>query len=226
MKLTDHVFALALEVSFGETRLTLQPTLVGLDWGALLIDAGLPHTTGELEAQIKEHGYRLEDVRLLLFSHQDGDHVGGGDHVFRSASPTVLASRIEARPIRGETKPRGPEESRYTPVPVDLELTEGSVIRTAAGPLEVINTPGHTPGHVSLLFRDSGLLIAADALTVNEQGLAGPLPDMSEDMKQAQASIRHLAGYPVRSVHCFHGGYVQSDAATLASLADEMGGSA
>jgi glyoxylase-like metal-dependent hydrolase (beta-lactamase superfamily II) len=222
MNFPAGISTLPLEVSFNETTLTLNPVLLELDSGYALIDSGVPQTAARLEEAITAAGAGIEDIRVLIFTHQDGDHAGGGAFVVERARPMVFTSATEARPISGAVAPRGPESNRYTPVAVDVECTEGTVFRTAAGPLEVINTPGHTPGHISLLLRDSGLLIAGDALVIHKGHLAGPHPQMTEDTAQAYKSIAHLADYPIQGVFCFHGGFAETSPDELRRLSREL----
>jgi glyoxylase-like metal-dependent hydrolase (beta-lactamase superfamily II) len=50
------------------------------------------------------------------------------------------------------------------PLPDAVPLIDGETIPTALGPLEVIHTPGHSPGHVSFYLRERGILIAGDTV--------------------------------------------------------------
>jgi glyoxylase-like metal-dependent hydrolase (beta-lactamase superfamily II) len=218
MKLTESVHSLPLEVDMNGMQLTLQPVMVELEDGIALIDAGLPTTIDQLETRIAELGHSLAELRLLVFTHQDGDHAGGGAYAAEQGRPIVCASPGEARPISGEMDPRGSRQGRYTPVPVHVELVEGVRFRSRAGTLEVVSTPGHTPDHISLFLRDRGLLLAADALTAADGVLAGPRPEMSENMEEAHRSMAHLAEYPIRMTHCFHGGLVEAGAEIIGRL--------
>jgi len=57
----------------------------------------------------------------------------------------------------------------------------------------VIHTPGHTPGHISLLHRSARLLIAGDALSNRGGKLRGPTPAFTPDKVNSQRSILKLA---------------------------------
>ena len=222
MKIIDGLYTLPIEVEYNGRTLPLSPVLVELEDGIALVDTGTPQTTDQLEEAVIQAGHRLEEVRLLIFTHQDGDHAGGGSFVYDRSRPTVCTSAVEALPISGQTRPRGPESNSYPPVHVDIECTGGTVFRTAAGPMEVVETPGHTPGHISLFLRDSGILIAGDALVVHKGSLAGPHPQMSEDVEMARRAVANLAGYPVRGVLCFHGGFEETSPAALQQLSEEL----
>lgn len=224
MKIINGVYSLPLELTYNDTTLSLNPVLVELRQGLMLIDAGTETTAEQLEAAIAATGHNIEEIRLLVFTHQDMDHAGGGDYVLERSGAVVCTSGAEAAPISGKTAVRGPESNSYTPIPVDIECPEGTCFQTAAGPLEVINTPGHTPGHISLFLRDSGTVIAGDALVIYRGNLAGPHPQMSEDVEMARRAVAHIAEYPVRGVLCFHGGYTQTSPSALRQLSEELRG--
>ncbi len=75
------------------------------------------------------------------------------------------------------------------------------------GGIEVIHTPGHTPGHLSLFVKKARLLIAGDELRVEEGELVGPSEWATPDTKQASASLRKLTEYQIDYVLCYHGGF-------------------
>ncbi|MNI87666.1 putative metallo-hydrolase YflN [compost metagenome] len=85
------------------------------------------------------------------------------------------------------------------------ELQDGQRLPWAGG-IEIIHTPGHTPGHICLYLPDQELLLAADELRVLEGQLAGPWDAATPDMPLALRSLRKLKDLPVRSILCYHGG--------------------
>ncbi len=70
------------------------------------------------------------------------------------------------------------------------------------GGLEVVHTPGHTPGSVCLYARAHGILIVGDVLQVIRGALSLPSLVFSEDMALARRSIGRLAALDVRTI-CF-----------------------
>jgi glyoxylase-like metal-dependent hydrolase (beta-lactamase superfamily II) len=74
--------------------------------------------------------------------------------------------------------------------------------------MEVIATPGHSPGHVSAHFSDAELLVSADALNVVDGALVGPRPEVTQDLETAWESVETLADRAVMETFCFHGGRV------------------
>ena len=90
---------------------------------------------------------------------------------------------------------------------VDRNLRDGEELPLYDGGVEVIHTPGHTPGHLSLFVRKEKLLIAGDALRVEQGELVGPSETATPDMDSAKASLRKLTDYDIDRVLCYHGGY-------------------
>jgi glyoxylase-like metal-dependent hydrolase (beta-lactamase superfamily II) len=74
------------------------------------------------------------------------------------------------------------------------------------GGIHIINTPGHTPGHISLYHKPSKTLIAADALVVIDRQLHGPVPDHALDYPLALKSISRFTAFDIENIICYHGG--------------------
>ncbi|MFC4357051.1 MBL fold metallo-hydrolase [Halobium salinum] len=229
MQVTDGVHVLPLEYDFDDRAMTIHPTVVETDRGLLLVDAGLPGARDRVEAHLDDAGFDLADVDLVLFTHQDSDHVDGFHDLVADAEgfdPLVVAHAAEAPAIDGREEPiskGGGGGERYEPVPVDLELVGDESVRTRAGPMRVVNTPGHTPGHVSLFFPDRDLLLAGDALTAEDGRLDAPVPHFTPDWEEARTSVRKLANFEIDRIVCYHGGVVDADAAEVRRVHEEMG---
>ncbi|MEF8839590.1 MAG: MBL fold metallo-hydrolase [Haloarculaceae archaeon] len=218
----DGVHHLALEVEFGDGELRLDTAAIETDHGLLLVDTGVPGTIDPLTTRLRDAGFKLRDVATVLITHQDADHAGNLADLRERVDPFVLAHEAAARVVDGREPPRGSDGSgRYPPASVDLELRAEATIRTRGGPARVVPTPGHTPGHVSLYFPDSGFLLAADALTAEEGRLSGPRPDVTEDVKEANASVERLAALDVEQTLCYHGGLVDAGSDRIAEIAAE-----
>lgn len=86
------------------------------------------------------------------------------------------------------------------------------------GPMEVVFTPGHAPGHISLSFPGQSLLIAGDALTAGETTLQGPSEQYTLDMDEALNSMRALAARDIDRTLCHHGGFVEDGTDRIAEL--------
>ncbi|MBO0685744.1 MAG: MBL fold metallo-hydrolase [Candidatus Dormibacteraeota bacterium] len=236
MRLNDDVHVLVLPFEREGQPFPMHLTLV-LDatQGPTLIDAGLPGQRDAIAAAMAEAGVRLEDLGRIVLTHHDIDHVGALADLVAASGARVLTSAGEAPFIDGRATPRyalpevlerRPEfravVERLRPTPVDEELEDGARLEVAGG-LQVVTTPGHTPGHMCLFLERSGTLVSGDALAAQEGRLLGPSPSATMDLPTARRSVRKLAPLEVRSIVCYHGGVVEDDAAgQLRRLADEL----
>jgi len=210
MQITDGVYAFPQTVDRDGGQRTFYPSAVETPKGLLLVDVGLPGLTDQIEANLADAGFDWRDVRAVVLTHQDGDHAGGTAELLDRADATVYAHAGCAPYVEGhESLLKMPDEERYPPVDVDVAIVGGVSFRTAAGPMDVVFTPGHTPGHISLHLPDAGLLIAADATVADEDGLAGPNPEFTLDVDEAIESLAPLAELEFDRTLCHHGGLVE-----------------
>ncbi|WP_368411778.1 MBL fold metallo-hydrolase [Haladaptatus halobius] len=218
MELDRHVYSFPITFDRGDRRVTVHPSGVETDDGLVLLDAGFPGQTDDLASALAEDGFDLDDVETLFLTHQDGDHAGGAHELVERTDATVVAHPRDALAIEGDEDPIKSSGDRYPPVSVDVQVVEGVVFRTEAGPMRVVETPGHTPGHVSLVLPDADLLIAGDALTADEDGLAGPNERFTPEMDEAVDSVGKLAEFDVSRTLCYHGGYVDEGSDRIAAI--------
>src|SRR5215211_2851552 len=224
MRIADGVYVLPIPREPQDPQSFLNLTLI-LDEknGNTLVDAGLPDQVEAIGAAMDEAGIGVRDLRRLIFTHQDLDHVGSGAALVRQSGAQVLAHPADAPHIEGSLRPLKPSPEmleqrpqmrevleRLEPARVDERLEDGTRLDLAGG-TRVIFTPGHTPGHVSLYLERSKILIAGDALTAERGHLNGPNPWATLDMHTAIESIRRLADLDVDTIICYHGGVVSED---------------
>ncbi|WP_415379591.1 MBL fold metallo-hydrolase [Halosimplex sp. TS25] len=210
-ELTGGVYALTETIEADGGERAFHPAAVETERGLVLIDAGLPGQADALAAELAEAGFDWTDVWAVLVTHQDGDHAGALAAVREETGAVVFAHEDCAPYVDGREDPIKGDGERYPPVPVDVELVGEERFRTAAGPMEVVYTPGHAPGHVSLYLPEARLLLAADALTAAGGELQGPNDRFTLDMAEAGQSVDRLAALDVERVLCYHGGAVAVD---------------
>ena len=143
-----------------------------------LIDVGAGMGAAAIIENVKRDGFDPARIRHVILTHGHGDHAGGAARM-RSmlGEPSVYASggiadalrRADEKAISLEAaKLAGiyPMDYRMEPCSIDHELEEGATISVGDVVLSVLDTPGHSDGHVSLLMEDSGrrMLFAGDVI--------------------------------------------------------------
>ena len=225
MRIANGVYVLPIPRSPQEPESFLNLTLIMDEQnGNTLVDAGLPNQMGAISAALVEAGIRVGDLRRIIFTHQDLDHVGSGAALVRQSDARVLAHPADAPYIEGSQRPLKPSPEmleqrpqmrevleRLEPVGIDEYVEDGTRLDLAGG-TRVISTPGHTPGHISLYVERSKVLIAGDALTAQRGSLNGPNPSMTLEIRTAIQSVRRLADLEIDTIVCYHGGVVSEDA--------------
>jgi glyoxylase-like metal-dependent hydrolase (beta-lactamase superfamily II) len=93
------------------------------------------------------------------------------------------------------------------PVEVDEVLEDGDVLDICGG-IEVVATPGHLPGHISLYLRELKTMVAGDALVVADGKLYRANPRFTLDKDDAYTSARRFINYAIDTLICYHGGAI------------------
>jgi metallo-beta-lactamase class B len=155
----------------------LSALLITSDSGHILLDGGLTQSAAVIDRNIRALGFRTEDVRYILASHEHYDHVGGIAALQRLSGATVLMSAPGVRALAAggplSEDPQfgmGVKENAYPPVAQTRPVSDREVV--TLGPLAVTAhlTPGHTPGGTSWTWRSCErdrclAVVYADSLT-------------------------------------------------------------
>jgi glyoxylase-like metal-dependent hydrolase (beta-lactamase superfamily II) len=177
--------------------------------------------------EIKRLGRSAKDLKRIVLTHGHRAHLGGLAALKRWSGATVHSHAWEADIIAGNRKaqpvslvPRRPLRvyipfqlglalgfGAHPPCPVDETLEEGDAI----GPLQVLHTPGHSPGHLSFYSPERKVLISGDAIATWPRFEAG-WPAFTLNTKQHRNSIRRLAELEPKVVGVGHGDPIMANA--------------
>jgi len=169
---------------------------------AAIVDTGVEGSEASIEAALGEVGLGWGDVGALVVTHLHPDHQGSVTAVIEATSESLpwFAGAADLAAIDAPTEGQA--------------VGDGDTVDHG---LQVIETPGHTPGHISVLDPVSGILVAGDALNGADGGVVGANPDFSEDMDLANASVAKLAGFDYEVALFGHGEPVTEGASGLVS---------
>ena len=216
MKIIDNVFIVPGVVA--------NPYILVDADGLTVIDAGLPRSEKKILAYLAGLGKSARDVKRIILTHADVDHVGGLAALQKATGARTYASKLEADAIAAgkpsrQTKPSGFSVMRLvfalmrpffkaTPFQVDEILTDGQIL-PALGGLRVIDTAGHTPGHISLFAPTVGILFCGDSMVTDENGIHGSRSGLTWDNAKAKEAVRKQSALGARIVCSGHGPVVK-----------------
>ena len=194
--------------------------------GLTLIDAGLPGSHRKILRYLASLGYTPGDLKRILITHADFDHVGGLAALKAATSARVFASPVEAhaiaeghasRPVKPRSAIRkllfGLMAGLFKPASVQVDglLLDGQTFPVLGG-LRVIDTPGHTPGHISLFAPSVGILFCGDSIVSGEDGLHGSSGSNNWDQTKSDESVRKQAALGAHILCSGHGPVVMDAA--------------
>ena len=159
-----------------------------------VVDLGTSGSADAIGAGLKAAGTGWDAVRHIILTHQHPDHAGGLAGVAPLVSASLYAGAADVSAI-DSAKPL-------------KAVNDGDEVFG----LQIIGTPGHTLGHVSVFDPSTGVLVAGDALRTTD-GLAGSDPKYTADADKAAASLRKLATLQVKTILPGHGDPLTTGAA-------------
>jgi glyoxylase-like metal-dependent hydrolase (beta-lactamase superfamily II) len=192
--------------------------------GLVLIDTGLPGSAEKILGAVSELGKAPSDIKHIVATHAHPDHIGSLAALARATGAQTWMHPLDAPIAEGKAgfRPLKPAPellmrlrfmvlSRMKfviePATIDHLIQDGDVL---PGGLTAVHVPGHCAGQVALLWRERGVLLAADAC-VNLLGLGDPVA--FEDEEEGRRSQRKLANLDFQ-IACFgHGKAIPRDAA-------------
>lgn len=195
--------------------------------GALtLIDAGVPGQWADLLADLAAMGRSLADIRGVVLTHGDTDHVGFAERLRREYGVPVHVHEADAALARGEMKKKaatGPMKPapllrflwyagrrgglRTTPIREVVIVADGETLDLPGSP-RIIHIPGHTPGSIAVHVPAVDAVFVGDALTTGHvlTGATGPQPaPFTVEPTMALDSLARLEGLAARWVLPGHG---------------------
>lgn len=168
---------------------------------SVIVDTGVEGSAAEIEAALSEAGSRWNDVGHVILTHKHPDHIGSAEDVLTRAAEAVAYAGADD----------------IAAIEVSREITAVGDGDEVAG-LRIIATPGHTPGHISVLDGTGSVFVAGDAIVGADGGVGRPPEQYTEDMDAATRSIAKVGELDFDIALFGHGDPLTSGAA--AAVAD------
>lgn len=194
--------------------------------GITVIDAGLPGHWRDLLRELAALGRSPRDIRGVILTHGDSDHVGFAERLRREYGVPVYVHSADADRARGGDKPKTPMGRtrigallgflaysarkgglRTRWLAEVVEVADGDVLDLPGAP-RIIALPGHSPGSVAVYSTAADAVFVGDALTTRSvlTGAAGPQPaPFTDEPAEALASLDRIASLDASWVLPGHG---------------------
>jgi len=194
--------------------------LVVADGGITVVDAGLPGHWRDLERELAALDRNLEDIRGVVLTHGDSDHIGFAERLRLQTGVPVYIHAADAARARGTEryKPAPGSAGGMRPGPAAkflgyslrkqgwrttyladvIPVADGDVLDLPGSP-RIIGLPGHSPGSVAVHVPEVKALFVGDALTTRNvlSGRTGLQPSpFTDDPAQALETLDRLTPLP------------------------------
>ncbi|MDR3062971.1 MAG: MBL fold metallo-hydrolase [Methanobrevibacter sp.] len=233
MKIDDGIIILEVETnSLIINSKYLYPVLIYDDKNLCLIDTGLPDSYNSIKNKIDNEGFDIANLNKIIFTHQDIDHIGGLRSIL-SKVPKIetMAHKLDKPFIEGDISLerskfiKGKFKSFLFKLLMNYYITfkkilfkidktlENRDILDISGGINVIHTPGHTPGHICLYHKKSKTMIVGDELRIINGELVGVNENLmnEEDVRTAYNSLKSLLDYDIKNIVTFHNGLFKNN---------------
>ncbi len=197
MKITSNIHQVQIDFNIRVAPDKLLPRFVNvlIIFGEkiTIVDTGVKGSEETIFNYIAQNGRSIKDIDTLLLSHAHPDHIGSAARIKELTGCKVLAHENERRWIENieiqdtERPVPGFRTLVDRPVKVDGTLRDGEMLALGNTNAEVLFTPGHSAGLVSLLFQKDGVFFTGDAIP-----LRNDIPNYDNYFK-LMASLERIA---------------------------------
>lgn len=230
----SKINALDVFFNFSGQSDAIHPVILEDENEIILIDCGYPNFLSLIEEAALAKNINIKNLSKIIITHHDYDHMGAlAEFKRKYPKVKVLASEEDAQYIDGSKKSLRLQQAEniYDSLSenekveadhfhkmlqsiescnVDIKLKDRDYFDCCGG-IEILATPGHMPGHISIYHKESKSLITGDALVVENGELVIAVPQYTLDMKEAQNSVKKFLDCDIERIICYHGGIFENE---------------
>jgi glyoxylase-like metal-dependent hydrolase (beta-lactamase superfamily II) len=174
----------------------------------VLIDTGFGSDVAETEQLLKHAGVSPEKLNLIVNTHYHSDHVGGNGYFQGKYDVPVAAHKWDADLLNSCDPEACSSEWLDQPVEryrVDTKLSDNDEINTGNRKLQVVYTPGHTLGHLSLYEPEEKVLICGDLFHKLDVGWVNIFREGAGSIQRSMESLDRLSALRIDKAYSGHG---------------------
>lgn len=230
MKIKENIYILELPNINPQSNDFVYPTVIKDGSNLTLIDTGYPKQIEYIKSALEKDGLDINNIKTIILTHQDIDHIGNVKDILNLVPDIeIISYNEEADYINGNKTPCKVEYMERNldkmdekgkkfyhlfktffennKINVDKVVKNGDVISKGED-MQVIATPGHTPGHMCLYIEKYKLLIAGDLLLLKDGNITICPKELNYNNDMYLQSVNKIRDLELEMIICFHGGLV------------------
>lgn len=192
--------------------------LINTEKGYILVDAGMENKINKIKNALNEINAKLEDIILIIITHVHYDHVGSLYDLKEKTNAKVLVHKKENELLQ-EGKTNFPEgtiflsriiskignlisEGKFKPVVSDITLNNNYDLNQYGIEGEVIHTPGHTEGSISVIIKGKHIICGDTLFSILPNSV---YPPFANDKQLLLDSWKKIKEYDCEKFYPGHG---------------------
>lgn len=230
MKIKENIYILELPNINPQSNDFVYPTVIKDGSNLTLIDTGYPKQIEYIKSALEKDGLDINNIKTIILTHQDIDHIGNVKDILNLVPDIEIISYNEEEgyingsktPCKVEYMERNLDKMdengkklyylfktffENNKINVDKVVKNGDVISKGED-MQVIATPGHTPGHMCLYIEKYKLLIAGDLLCLKDGNITNCPKELNYNNDMYLQSVNKIRDLELEMIICFHGGLV------------------
>jgi len=186
----------------------------------ILVDPGFGSDVLETERLLHEAEVPPQSLSLIVNTHYHSDHIGGNNRLQKRYSLPIAAHRWDAALVNQRDREACGAEWLNQPVEpyeVNQPLSEGDEIDTDGVVFQVLHTPGHTLGHISLYAPHEQIVICGDVVHKDDVAWINTFLEGPDALQRELMTLDRFARLPLRLAYSGHGPIMEQPLAAIDS---------